>query len=399
MSGGGARGAYEVGVLSFLLDELPARLGRPLPLDMATGTSVGAIHACYAAATVGTAGAGARLVDIWRGLSVEGVYDFRVPDLVSLPLRLLGLRTPAPQTGDGERLAGLLDTRPLEHLVRDRIPWDELRQRLDGGTIEAVAVAATEIASGKSVVWVDRPHAELTSWASDPFIIARETRLTPDHALASAAIPFIFPALRIDGSYYCDGGLRLNTPLSPALRLGADRLLVIGLRHMPTPEEDAALAAHREGNYPTLTYLTGKVLNALLLDHVDYDVDRLQLMNAILETGVRAYGEEFIPRINETIRALRGNPYRIVRHVYVQPSRDLGVLAAECVEHRPGGRTLQGWLADTMVKYAMRGVSLEADLLSYLYFDRCYAEHLIDLGRQDAAARADDIAALFADSP
>src|SRR5262249_51048456 len=149
------------------------------------------------------------------------------------------------------------------------------------------------------------------------------------------AIPFLFPALRVEDSYYCDGGLRLNTPLSPALRLGADRLLVIGLRHVPTPEEDAALATQRQTNYPTLTYLTGKVLNALLLDHIDYDVDRLALMNAILEAGTQAYGPEFLPRINEAIERLRGTPYRVVQHVYLQPSRDLGVIAAECVGHRP----------------------------------------------------------------
>jgi hypothetical protein len=127
-------------------------------------------------------------------------------------------------------------------------------------------------------------------WLHDPFVVARPTALGPRHALASAAIPFIFPAPRIDGGYFCDGGLRLNTPLAPALRLGADRLLIIGLRHPPTPEEEAALSPHRESNYTSLAYLGGKVLNALLLDHVDYDVDRLRLVNAILDTGVRAYG-------------------------------------------------------------------------------------------------------------
>ena len=396
MSGGGARGAYEVGVLSFLLDELPKRLGRAVPFDVVTGTSVGAIHACYAAATAGTPGAGANLVDIWRSLSIEGVYDLRISDVVSLPLRLIGLGgTPAQTTGEIERLSGLLDTRPLERLVYKSIPWTELRRRLDAREVEAVAVAATEIASGKSVVWIDRPHAPVERWAHDPFVIARETRLAPVHALASAAIPFIFPALRIDGNYYCDGGLRLNTPLSPAIRLGVDRLLVIGLRHVPTPAEEAELAAHRESNYPSLAYLTGKVLNALLLDHVEYDVDRLAFMNAILETGTRTFGPEFLARMNETIVRLRGNPYHVIRHVYLQPSRDLGVLAAECMQHRPPARGLQAWLADSLVRYAVRGVVVEADLLSYLYFDRCYADHLIELGRADAAARADEIVALF----
>jgi NTE family protein len=402
MSGGGARGAYEVGVLQYVLDELPRRLGRPVHFNIITGTSVGGIHACYAAATTGQTGAGQRLVDIWRSLDLSGVYDIHLGDVVGLPLRLLGVGV-RRVTGGGnasgelpERLSGLLDTRPLERLVHETIPWASLRLNVDTGVVAAVAIAATEIATGKSVVWVDS-RTPPRPWTHDPFVVAQATALTPLHALASAAIPFLFPALRVGDSYFCDGGLRLNTPLAPALRLGADRLLIVGLRHVPTPEEDAALAAHRERNYFSLPYLTGKVLNALLLDHVDYDVDRLRLVNAILDTGVRAYGPEFLPRINEVVRRLRGNPYRIVRNVYLQPSRDLGVLAAECLEHARPATGLRARLSDTVMRFAVRGIAAEADLLSYLFFDRCYVEHLIELGRTDAAARADDLAALLGD--
>jgi NTE family protein len=401
MSGGGARGAYEAGVLSYLLDDLPRRLGHPLRFQILTGTSVGAIHACYVAATLGDAGSGARLLDIWRSLEVSGVYRLRASDVVGIPLRLLGVtraRTAAaPEPGIPERLAGLLDTLPLERIVRESIPWPALRRHVDAGDVDALAVAATEIGSGKSVVWVDNRQHTVRRWAHDPFVIARAATLTPAHALASAAIPFLFPAPRIDGSYYCDGGLRLNTPLAPALRLGADRLLIVGLRHVPTPEEEAILAAHREANYSSLSYLAGKVLNALLLDHVDYDVDRLRLVNAILETGVRCYGPDFLARMNETIEALRGTPYRVVRNVYLLPSRDLSVMAAECLEdhRRPAG--IRMWLSDAAVRYAVHGIAAEADLLSYLYFDRCYADHLVSLGRTDAEARSDELLEFFRD--
>jgi NTE family protein len=398
MSGGGARGAYEAGVLSYLLDDLPHRLGRPARFHVLSGTSVGAIHACFAAATGGQPGAGQRLIDIWHSLQVSGVYQVGVGDVVGIPLRLLGLRGRETKPAEGaipERLAGLLDTLPLERLVRESIPWEELRRRVDAGEVEAVAVAATEISTGKSVVWVDNREHTIQRWARDPFIVARPAELGPQHALASAAIPFLFPAPRIDGAYYCDGGLRLNTPLAPALRLGADRLLIVGLRHLPTPEEDAVLGAHREGNYSSLTYLAGKVLNALLLDHVDYDVDRLRLVNAILDTGTRAYGGDFLRRINQTIEELRGTPYRVVRNVYLRPSRDLAVLAADCLEHhrRPSG--VRAWLADAAVRYAVHGIVAEADLLSYLYFDRCYADHLIELGRGDAEAHVEELVEFF----
>ena len=400
MSGGGARGAYEAGVLSYVLDELPRRLGRPVRFQILTGTSVGAIHACYVAATLGRPHAGRGLIDVWRSLEVRGVYQVGVSDVVGIPLRLLGLagrRTVPPEGGIPERLSGLLDTLPLERLVSESIPWQDLRRQVDTGEVGAVAVTATEISSGKSVVWVDNREGVVRRWARDPFVVARPARLGPAHALASAAIPFLFPAPRIDGAYYCDGGLRLNTPLAPALRLGADRLLIVGLRHTPTPAEEAALAAHREANYSSLAYLGGKVLNALLLDHVDYDVDRLRLVNAILDTGARAYGPDFLRRINEVIEQMRGTPYRVVRDVYVVPSKDLAVMAAECLETHRGGAGLRAWLSDAALRYTVHGIAGEADLLSYLYFDRCYAEHLIELGRADAEARADELVAFFRD--
>lgn len=400
MSGGGARGAYEAGVLGFVLDELPHRLGRPVRFQVVTGTSVGAIHACYVAGTQGRAGAGRALMEIWRSLDVGGVYRVGIGDAVRIPLRLLGLSragTEPAEHGIPERLSGLLDTAPLERLVQRSIPWDGLRRNVDTGEIDAVAVAATEISSGRSIVWVDNRERAVRPWAHDPFVVPRPVALGPQHALASAALPFIFPAPRVDGGYFCDGGLRLNTPLAPALRLGADRLLIIGLRHPPTPEEEAALAGQRESNYSSLAYLGGKVLNALLLDHVDYDVDRLRLVNAILDTGVRAYGPDFLRRINAVIEELRGMPYKVVRNVYLLPSRDLGVIAADCFEHHHRAHGLRSWLSDAIARYAFRGIAAEADLLSYLFFDDCYARHLVELGRNDAAAHAEELLAFFRD--
>ncbi len=400
MSGGGARGAYEAGVLGFVLDELPRRLGRPIRFQIITGTSVGAIHACYVAATQGRRNAGRGLAEIWQSLGVNRVYRAGIADAVNVPLRLLGVSradTKPAEDGIPERLAGILDTAPLEQLVRERIPWDALRRNIDTGAVDAVAVAATEISTGKSIVWIDNREHAVRRWARDPFVLARATALGAAHALASAAIPFIFPSPRIDGRYFCDGGLRLNTPLAPALRLGADRLLIIGLRHPPTPQEEAALSVHREYSYGSLAYLGGKVLNALLLDHVDYDVDRLRLVNAILDTGARAYGPDFMRRINAVIERMRGVPYKVVRNVYLLPSRDLGVIAAECLDHRERTCDPRRWLSRAVAHYATLGIAAEADLLSYLYFDDCYVRHLLELGRRDAAAHADELIAFFND--
>jgi NTE family protein len=290
-----------------------------------------------------------------------------------------------------ERLPGLFDTGWLESIVLDTIDWKRLHAELDEGSLHAVAVAATEIGTGRSVVFVDSPHGPVRKWSRDHFVVTRTTRLAPAHALASAAIPMAFPAVQIDGAFYSDGGLRLNTPLSPALRLGADRVLVIGLRHVRPQAELDRLAQHREVAYSNPVYLAGKALDALLLDRVEHDLDRLRLFNAILRTGRAAYGQEFLGRINEAVVPERGAPYRVVEDFLIRPSRDLGELAAECLAIQRPVSGLSDWLSRNVVRYAGRGAFGEADLLSYLFFDRCYTEHLIALGRHDAASAADDL--------
>ncbi|MGH7788085.1 MAG: patatin-like phospholipase family protein [Candidatus Binatia bacterium] len=401
MSGGGARGAYEAGVLAYLLDELPKKLGRPVRFDIVTGTSVGAIHACWVAATQGEAGAGAELADVWRSFSLDTVFSMGPTDLVRVPWRLAGLGSVASMLPGGddrapERLPGLFDTEWLEQLVFDRVPWSRIHRNIDAGRLQALAIAATEIATGRSVVFVES-GGEVPDWSNDPFVIARAARIAPQHALASAAIPLLFAAIRIGRTYYCDGGLRLNTPLAPALRLGADRVLVIGLRHPSTPEEEDRIARRREANFSSTTYLAGKALNALLLDRIETDVDRMRLFNEILTTGREAYGEEFLTRINKPIVALRNRPYRVVRDVFLRPSEDLGVLAAESLRQSPRARSVRSWFSQHLARYAARGAIGEADLLSYMFFDHVYTERLLALGRADAQKASRELVALFED--
>jgi len=400
MSGGGARGAYEAGVLSYLFEELPALLGRRIHFDIVTGTSVGAIHACWVGATQDDPDAGHRLTELWGSLSFEKVFPIRVTDTVRVPWRLLGLGgtsgwLPAREQKAPDRLPGLFDTTMLESIVLGQIPWDKLHRNLDEGRLYALAVAATEIATGRSVVFVDTPGGTVPQWAGNPFVIARSARIGPEHALASAAIPLIFPAVRVDQAYCYDGGLRLNTPLAPALRLGAERVLVIGLRYQRTVHEEDRIARERVANYSSLTYLSGKALNSLLLDRVEHDVDRLRLFNAILERGVKAYGPEFLERINEPIVAMRNVPYRIVDNLFLRPSKDIGAIASECLGHRSRNRSAREWLSRNLARYAGRGAVGEADLLSYLFFDRCYVDHLIELGRHDAGQASEQLAKFF----
>jgi NTE family protein len=283
-----------------------------------------------------------------------------------------------------------------------RVPWSGIAANIAAGHLEALAVSATHVASGNTVVFVERKGGELPPWSRDPFIRARAATIGPLHVLASAAIPVLFPAVPIDGNYYSDGGLRQNTPLSPALRLGADRVLVISLRHLPTPKEEqreqaSEQRASRVGEpAPSPWLIFGKSLNALLLDHTDYDLDRLHRLNAMVDGGIRAFGERFLEELNRVLIPLRGQGVRLVRDFRLRPSRDIGAIAA--VHARSPRLAATRGLTGRALRY-LAGESREADLLSYLLFDGDYANDLIDLGHADARAQEEQLVAFFEDRP
>jgi len=399
-SGGGARGAYEAGVVRYLVGELPKRLGHPVKFDILCGTSVGAIHACYLAATADRGPErGSRLVDFWTQMRIDQVIPLSARDLLRLPARLLGFRGDDLKPGElPDRLSGLLNTEPLERMVVRAIPWRGLRENVRQGNVEAVCIAATQIASGRVAIFIENRERKIPMWTRDPMIVPRPTRRLPVHALASAAIPLLFPAVRIGRTYYSDGGLRLNTPLAPALRLGADRVLVVALRQNITRAHEIATTDSNVENYSKPLFLFGKVLNALLLDHLDTDLARMHVMNEILGDGTKAFGPDFIDKINEVSMRERGHRFRTIHDLVIRPSRDLWILAREVLETMPEDRS-----RSPLLRLAMRGIgaagSSESDLLSYLLFDGEFLGPLTDLGYRDAKAREEELAEFFSDDP
>jgi NTE family protein len=400
-SGGGARGAYEAGVVRYLVEELPRCLGHAPRFDIVCGTSVGAIHACYLAATAHQGpNRGRRLVDFWTAMKVEEVLPLSALDLIRLPRRLLGLRRTAERMRRGEapeRLYGLLNTATLERLVLRGIPWRSIRPNVREGRIDAVCVAATQIGTGHVVVFIESRDRSVLRWTRDPTIVPRLTRLLPTHALASAAIPVLFPAVRVASTYYADGGLRLNTPLAPALRLGADRVLVIALRQDPQQASEAALSEQRVEDYGSPLFLFGKVLNALLLDHIDTDLARMRVMNEILTDGEKAFGPDFLEQINAVANRERGQQFRRIEDVVVRPSADLGRLAGQILRNISGARARSPLIRLAARNLAGNRRSPESDLLSYLLFDGEFLAPLAELGFSDARSREAELCRFFSD--
>ncbi|RAL21116.1 hypothetical protein DL240_13355 [Lujinxingia litoralis] len=410
LSGGGARGAYEVGTLRYIMHALPADLGYSPRFDIVCGTSVGAINAAWVAATLDDPHyCAARLEHLWRSLRFSEVIRFSYGELgrllyhYLLEERLPGLvRRTQRAMADTSRPGGFLHTSFFDRLVRHEIPFRRIEQNLKSGHLEAASVSATDIVSGQTAVFV-QTHRPLPPWTRDRRRIARQGPITPRKVLASAAIPVLFPSVQVHGRWYCDGALRQNTPISPALRLGADRVLVIALknaspleRQRPTPVPEHL----RKIAHPNLAYVMGKLLDALLLDPLDYDLSVLNRVNAMLRVGEEAFGKEhFLPPFNEVIRRHRGQGYRVVEPLLIRPSRDLGELAAGLARTLPESF----WGSAPLRHVGQRALESEggreSDLLSYVLFDGQYTGELIELGWQDAARRHEELVAFFRDEP
>jgi len=375
LTGGGARAAYQVGALQGLA-EIAGEGG--LPFDVLAGISAGAIN------TVGLAtgaddfpGVVGRLTEVWAGLTPDQVYRTGT-------LRLAGIGTRWIRDLSAGGLLGssginfLLDPSPLRALVERAMPLGRMRRHLRAGRVRAVALSATSYHTGAGVTFFEG-SSEVKPWTRTTRQGVR-ARLTLDHVMASAAIPVFFPPVRISGRFYGDGCVRMNHPLSPALHLGAERIVAISVRYLRPPLERARDEDGTDPEKLSLSDIAGILLNAVFLDSVDSDLERLERINKTLALVPR-------DRIDPVDLDLRQVPVLVLR-----PSQDLGRLARDEYLRFP-----------RMLRYLLRGIGASgesgADLLSYLAFEPVYLKRVMELGMADTLARRDEVEEFLSGRP
>ena len=370
LTGGGARAAYQVGLVRHLAKRLPE-----FHFDVLTGVSAGAINASFLASHTGSAAeATEELMSTWLDLTPDHVFRDDGWSLGKMVLRWLlnlasgGLRY-RPQ------VRGLVDTSPLGNHLADVLGVEAANGRvlpgiaknLDRGRLDAVAVTTVEWSTGQTVTWVQ--GRDIETWER-PKRRSERALLTLDHVLASASLPLIFPAVRIGDAWHGDGGVRLTSPLSPALHLGCDRLIAVSTRYEPLAPRAAAAA------YPPPAQFAGVLLNAVFLDQLDQDANRMELVNGLLA------------RMPESERG----SLRLVDLILLRPSEDLGRLASRFEPRLPKA-----------FRFMTRGLGTRdtksPDLLSLLMFQPDYIRALIEVGEKDAEARHWEIAELLGGTP
>lgn len=394
LGGGGARGAYEVGVLHYLFEDLPRRIGRAPRFPILSGTSAGAINVCAIGARADQPLRGvATLAQRWAGLRAETIVRIDRCEIAGMIRALLGGK---PGRLGPVRLKGaLLDPAPLQALLTESLAFDALARQVGAGT--AISVTATNVSTGRAAVFVAGAGAR-APWRRRATDVLPVSELRLDHVLASASIPLLFPSVEIDGRLYCDGSLREHVPLSPALHLGAERLVVVSTQHA-SGDTPPHLRQARELAYPSPLFLIGRALEALTLDRIDDDLERLERINEIVAAGGAAFGDGFTQAIGDALAAQGAPPVRPVRVVAIRPSEPLGRLAADYVRSRRFRPRLSGTAGRLLGRLADADADREADLLSFLLFDGPFAAELMELGRADARREEDRFCSLLGGAP
>lgn len=366
LSGGGARNAYHAGFLAEAVRRYPE-----ISFDILTGASAGAINLAHIAASQKSLPEALEdLVGIWSRIEVEDVFNVSTASLAG---HVAGwfLRLLSGRGGRYTGVRGMVDTAPLSQMLHRELTTDDgpirgIAENIERGALQAISIAATSYTTGRTVSFVQGREIENWERANRH---SKEVEIGVEHIMASTALPFFFPAVQIGDAWYGDGGIRMNAPLAPAVHLGADRILAVSTR-FPRSAEDAERG--RSPGYPPPAALISTLIDSVFLDMFDHDAIQLERINRLLR---------------DMPKPLQGS-LRPVRLLLIRPSQDLGKLTNEYESRLP-----------RVVRFLTRGLGTKDtgnnDALSLIFFQHDYLSRIMEIGRADAEANDEALAAFL----
>jgi NTE family protein len=403
LSGGGARGAYEAGVLNYVRSALPQpQCGQRF--DLICGSSVGALNAALLAATAEQPLTQGRLLcELWSRIEQDRIFrrdwlavgHFLLQVGAGLVSNFLRFDPSQRWLQRRSRFVSLFDTSPMPAYLRSLIELPRIGSNLDAGHLDALAITATNLDTDQPELFLQRRPG--VTYSGD--FRVHDVKLGIEHLLASAAIPFAFPPVKLNGTYYCDGGVRLNTPLSPAIQLGAERILAIGThalleKRLPPPKGI--------DEYPSPGRLIAAVTEAIFSDKVRSDIDQLQRINRIIEWAQAVCSPEFLPALNRYVQErgekgdLASRGLKQINALLIRPSQDIGQIFEEQLRRNP----YLDPSFSTFERFILRLFALDPrearELLSYLMFAPRYLQALTELGFKDARSHHAELVTLLA---